>query len=77
MRHPTTTIAIVAHGGVNRAILADALGTLDANIFRIGQDYAAINVIDWYSGEPSVLRVSTMSLGADSVQCQALVCLVR
>ena len=58
IHYPAKTIAIVAHGGVNRAIIADALGMPDANIFRIAQDCAAISVIDWFAGEPTVLSLN-------------------
>ena len=41
-------IAIVAHGGVNRIILADALKMDPAYAFRIEQDFGCLNVIDYY-----------------------------
>jgi hypothetical protein len=44
-RHHGKTIAIVSHGGVNRILLAAALGVSDANIFRIAQRYAARNLV--------------------------------
>jgi len=45
-RHEGECIAIVAHGGINRVILCDLLGIPLENIFRIEQDYAAVNVIE-------------------------------
>ncbi|MBN2419572.1 MAG: histidine phosphatase family protein, partial [Deltaproteobacteria bacterium] len=42
-------ILIVAHGGVNRIILCDALGMDIKNIFNIQQDYGCLNIIDYYS----------------------------
>jgi alpha-ribazole phosphatase len=42
------TIAIVAHGGVNRVILSHALGMDLKNAFRLEQDYGCLNVIDYY-----------------------------
>jgi alpha-ribazole phosphatase len=42
--------AIVAHGGVTRAILADALGMPARAIFRLDQPYGAISVVDWIEG---------------------------
>lgn len=45
-RHNGETIAIVAHGGINRVILCELLGMPLENIFRIEQDYAALNVIE-------------------------------
>lgn len=46
--------AIVAHGGTNRIILGDALRLAAADIFRLGQDYAGISVIDYYEDFPVV-----------------------
>ncbi len=56
--HDDQTIAIVAHGGVIRIILADALGIPDANIFRIAQRYGALNLIRDFDGYPSVELVN-------------------
>ena len=47
-KHPGEEIAIVAHGGVNRMILADALCQPPSALFRIEQKYAALNIIDYY-----------------------------
>lgn len=48
--HPDETIVIVAHGGVNRIILGHVLGIPMGNIFRIQQEYGAINVLQFYEG---------------------------
>ncbi len=45
-KHKGDSIAIVAHGGVNRVILCELLGIPLENIFRIEQDFAALNVIE-------------------------------
>ncbi len=55
-------ILIVAHGGVNRVILCQVLGMDLANLFRLGQDYGSLNLIernrdDW--------RVVAMNIPAD------------
>jgi alpha-ribazole phosphatase len=42
--------AIVAHGGVTRAILAEALEMPARAIFRLDQPYGAISVVDWMEG---------------------------
>jgi alpha-ribazole phosphatase len=42
--------AIVAHGGVTRAILAEALEMPARAIFRLDQPYGAISVVDWMDG---------------------------
>lgn len=41
-------IAVVAHGGVNRIILTQALAMETSQAFRIEQDYGCLNVIDYY-----------------------------
>jgi alpha-ribazole phosphatase/probable phosphoglycerate mutase len=41
-------ILIVAHGGVNRVILCEALGLGLENVFHIQQDYGCLNIIDYY-----------------------------
>ena len=47
-------MAIVAHGGVNRFVLADALGMSAEKIFCIGQRNAALNLIRYYRDTPVV-----------------------
>ena len=46
-RHAGGRIAVVAHGGTNRVLLAEALGLPLANIFRLAQDYAAWSLIEY------------------------------
>ena len=46
--------AIVSHGGVNRILIAWALQMPDNCIFRLAQDYAAINLLALTEGHPSV-----------------------
>ncbi len=52
--HLGETIVIVAHGGVNRVILCDLLGFPLKNLFRISQEYAAVNRILYRPGSPLV-----------------------
>lgn len=52
--HKGENISIVAHGGVNRVLLCHILGIPLENIFRIEQDYAAINVIEFWDKYPVV-----------------------
>lgn len=52
--HAGQNIAIVAHGGVNRIILCHILGMPLENVFRIEQDYAAVNVIEFRENDPVV-----------------------
>lgn len=41
----TGDVAIVGHAGVNRLLLCHVLGLPLANLFRLGQDYGCLNVI--------------------------------
>jgi alpha-ribazole phosphatase len=52
--HEGRTVAIVTHGGVIRILLAWALAIPDACLFRIAQDYAAMNLLTWIDGVPIV-----------------------
>lgn len=47
--HPDEAIVVVAHGGVNRVILNEAMNVGDKNFFSIEQDYGCVNVIDYFS----------------------------
>lgn len=47
---------VVTHGGVARAGLAEWLGMPDEAIFRLGQSYGGITIVDWLGGAP-VLRL--------------------
>lgn len=63
-RHDGEAFAIVSHGGVNRIILANVLGIADENIFRLAQNYACANVIDFYDDFPVV---RTMNWTAENI----------
>jgi|SRR5215212_11816872 len=54
MTHCNEEVVLVAHGGVCRAIIGSALGIPARNWLRLAQDYACLNVIDWYDGNPSL-----------------------
>ncbi len=53
-RHPEDEIVLVCHGGVNRIILSQVLGLPLKHMFRIHQDYGAINIIQYYEESPVV-----------------------
>lgn len=55
-RHQGEVAAIVSHGGVLRAMLADCLAMPDEALFRLEQSYGGLSVIDWHDGTP-VVRV--------------------
>ncbi len=46
-RHHGEAVCIVAHGGVNRVVLCDAMGLDIENFFKIKQDYGCLNIIDY------------------------------
>ncbi len=58
LRHREQVVAIVAHGGVNRILLRDALQMPKQSIFRLGQSYAAVSLIDYYHDTPLVRFVN-------------------
>ena len=62
--HNKENIAIVAHGGVNRIILCHILGIPLENIFRIEQDYGALNIIEFWDEYPVVKLLN----GSSSVE---------
>ena len=41
-------VVVVAHGAINRALLADAMGLDLNNIYSIEQDYGCLNIIDYF-----------------------------
>ena len=51
---PAGSIAIVAHGGVNRIILCYLMGVPLENVFRIEQDHAAVNIIEFWERYPVI-----------------------
>jgi broad specificity phosphatase PhoE len=53
-RHAGGTVAIVAHGGTNRMILCRALGLPPARLLALGQDYAALTVLEGGGGRWSL-----------------------
>ncbi len=56
--HSGENIAIVAHGGINRIVLCHILGMPLENIFRIEQDYGAVNIIEFWDKYPVVKLVN-------------------
>jgi broad specificity phosphatase PhoE len=48
------TVLLVAHGGLNRVILCDALGLDLSCVARLEQAYACLNIIDYFDDYPVV-----------------------
>ncbi len=55
--HPEQEIGMLLHGGVNRVILADALGMELMNMFRIDQSFGSLNIIDFYEDGMAVVKL--------------------
>lgn len=55
--HPGEEIAMLLHGGVNRVILAEALGLDPVNLFRIDQSFGALNIIDHFEDGITVVKL--------------------
>jgi alpha-ribazole phosphatase len=56
--HVGEEIVIMSHGGVNRVILGHLLGIPLNNVFRITQENAGINIIQYYNSQPVVELVN-------------------
>ncbi len=54
---PGKNVALVAHGGVNRIILLDALGAPLDRVFCLEQDYACLNVVDYFADGYRTVRL--------------------
>jgi alpha-ribazole phosphatase len=63
VEHRGESLAFVTHGGVIRAILADVLGIMPENIFRIAQHYGAINRIR-YMGDVPIVELMNWTSGS-------------
>ena len=61
MTHDNGVVALVAHGGVCRSIIGNALGVPTRNWLRLAQDNGCLNVLDWYGINP-VLRLLNSDL---------------
>ena len=55
--HPDREIAMLLHGGVNRIIIADALGLDLLNLFRVDQSFGALNIIDYHDDGMAVIKL--------------------
>jgi len=59
-RHAGEVAAVVAHGGVVRAVLGDVLGLADDSVFGLDQAYGGLSVVDWVGGVPVVRVVNAV-----------------
>ena len=54
--HVGEDVVIVAHGGVNRVILLDAIGAPLDRLFNVEQDFGCYNIIDYFSDGIAVVK---------------------
>lgn len=54
--HPGQTLAIVAHGGINRVLLLHILGAPLQSAFNLEQKFACLNLIEVYADGHSVIQ---------------------
>jgi broad specificity phosphatase PhoE len=59
--HRGEAVAVVAHAGVVRVVLADALGLRDSALFRLDVAYGGISIVDWVEHSPVVRAVNLYS----------------
>ena len=63
-RHDGQSFLIVAHAGVNRVILSEALGLPLEHLFRLDQNYGCLNVVDYF---PDMAVVRLLNGGVNGV----------
>jgi alpha-ribazole phosphatase len=63
-QHHQQAFLIVAHAGVNRVILSEALGLSLDHLFRLDQNYGCLNVIDYF---PDMAVVRLINGGVNGV----------
>jgi len=56
-RHGGEEVVVVAHGGVNRVILLEAIGAPLDRLFSIEQSYGCLNIIDYYADGNAVVQL--------------------
>jgi broad specificity phosphatase PhoE len=62
LRENEGPLLIVGHAGVNRVLLAQLLGMPLENLFRLGQDYACLNILVMEKGQVTVQGLNLTSL---------------
>jgi alpha-ribazole phosphatase/probable phosphoglycerate mutase len=63
-KHQQQAFLIVAHAGINRVILSDALGLSLEFLFRLDQNYGCLNVIDYF---PDLAVVRLINGGVNGI----------
>jgi len=63
-QHAERALIIIAHAGVNRVILSQALGLPLDHLFRLDQNYGCLNIIDYF---PDMAVVRLINGGVNGV----------
>ncbi len=56
-RHKGEEVLVVAHGGVNRIVLLNAIGAPLSGMFNIEQNYGCLNIIDYYADGRATVKL--------------------
>lgn len=56
-RHRGEEVLVVAHGGVNRIILLNAIGAPFSSLFALEQTYCCLNIIDYFADGNTVVKL--------------------
>jgi alpha-ribazole phosphatase len=56
-RHIGQEVLVVAHGGVNRIVLLNAIGAPLAGMFNIEQSFGCMNIIDYYEDGRATVKL--------------------
>ncbi len=75
--HPGGNVALVAHGGVNRIILLDAIGAPLDQAFAIEQDYGCLNIIDYFDDGKAVVKLLNSTAHQETDLCFGRRCTSR
>lgn len=57
LKHQGQKIALVAHSGVNRVILLQAMGSTPEAFFSLAQDHGCLNILDFYAHGPARIQL--------------------
>ncbi len=68
-RHRDAAFLIVAHAGINRVILCEALGLPLNHLFRLEQNYGCLNIIDYFP-DLAVVRLLNGGVNGAGVSSQ-------
>jgi alpha-ribazole phosphatase len=66
-RHDGAAFLLVAHAGVNRVILSEAMGLPLDRLFRLDQNYGCLNIIDYF---PDLAVVRLLNGGVNGASWQ-------